>query len=217
MAYHKKSDYLMDYDADIKVIQECSKDSLMESHIWFGDSPLKGIGIGFKHGINFNLASCYTQSYKWIIPIEVQTNEYDFILIAVWLKRDKKYAYVGPFIQAMKYYLPILSGKKLVIIGDFNSNSIWDQKYINKGNHSEMINLLNQNEISSLYHTYFNEKYGKETKFTYYHKRNPSSGFHLDYCFISNDLLNRIGNFDVGKRSDWIDKSDHVPLIITLN
>jgi exodeoxyribonuclease III len=42
-----------------------------------------------------------------------------------------------------------------------------------------------------------------------------SKPYHIDYCFISPDF--KISNVEVGLYEDWIKKSDHMPIIMTLN
>jgi exodeoxyribonuclease-3 len=217
MAYQNKHSFIDIYQPDIKVIQECSKSSLIEeNHLWFGDTPSKGIGITFKEDARFSLAPYFVPLFKWVIPIEVAAQDKYFTLIAIWLKNDKKYAYAGHFIQAMNYYLPLIKNKNVIIIGDFNSNSIWDKKHRHQGNHRSLVNMLENEEIISAYHKYYNEEQGQETRFTHFYRRKTSALFHIDYCFISQGVYSNIVSYEVGQVSDWIDKSDHAPLILTL-
>jgi Exonuclease III len=217
MAYQKKRHYLESYDAGIKVIIECSESSLASStDLWFGDSSYKGIGVEFKSNIVHSIAPYYSPEYKWVIPIEVRANGYDFTLFAVWLKLDKKLAYAGSFIQAMKYYLPVVAESNVMIIGDFNSNSIWDNKHVQHGNHSALVNMLEEAGIVSTYHRFYNEKQGRESRFTHFYRRSAEALFHIDYCFMSHPLYRSLEHYEVGEVSDWIDKSDHAPLILSL-
>ena len=50
------------------------------------------------------------------------------------------------------------------------------------------------------------------TFFMYRHKDKP---YHIDYCFVSTDLLEKIRAVDIGEYDVWTKYSDHVPLIVT--
>ena len=89
------------------------------------------------------------------------------------LKRPtwQRYIYVGTAIY--------------VITGDFNSNAIWNKRYP-KGNHSDVVKFLSNNELYSLYHATTAEEQGKESAPTFYvskEQQNISSGLRI---FITN-------------------------------
>lgn len=37
---------------------------------------------------------------------------------------------------------------------------------------------------------------------------------HWDYCFVSEDVLDRVSLFDIADGEDWIKLSNHLPLIL---
>ena len=80
----------------------------------------------------------------------------------------------------------------------------------------EKLKLEHKNIISS-YHHFFNEEQGKETQPTFYLHHKKEKPFHLDFCFLSKELINRIESVEVGKYEDWIKYSDHVPMIINMD
>jgi endonuclease/exonuclease/phosphatase family metal-dependent hydrolase len=47
-------------------------------------------------------------------------------------------------------------------------------------------------------------------------QRKREKPYHLDYCFLSRDLLERVTDVRVGEYEDWIGLSDHMPLIVDL-
>lgn len=49
---------------------------------------------------------------------------------------------------------------------------------------------------------------------TFYLYRHLNKPYHLDYCFVSNDLLKRLSKVEVGNHSVWTSFSDHMPLVI---
>jgi exodeoxyribonuclease-3 len=76
--------------------------------------------------------------------------------------------------------------------------------------------------LHSAYHAFYDEPFGAESRATYFHQRNPARPFHIDFCFLSDDLLGRVRSVEVGTYGDWVDRtvrpvSDHVPLVIELD
>ena len=45
--------------------------------------------------------------------------------------------------------------------------------------------------------------------------RNKNKPYHLDYCFASTDLIDKLENIEIGAYDDWRTHSDHTPLITT--
>ena len=79
-----------------------------------------------------------------------------------------------------------------------------------------MINLLEQFDIFSMYHTFTNAKFGIEREPTLYFRKSKKTPYHIDYIFAPADIINRGKSFLVGKYEDWISLSDHMPLIAEL-
>ena len=103
----------------------------------------------------------------------------------------------------------------MIAIGDFNSNTIWDWYYAELS-HSELVKKLGRFGLVSAYHTLRGEQHGQEvtpTQFMYRHLAHP---YHLDYAFVSQSL-SRSCELLVGNPSEWLTKSDHMPLILTVS
>lgn len=58
---------------------------------------------------------------------------------------------------------------------------------------------------------------GKEQHPTYYLYRHQDKPYHLDYCFVSADLSERIKSVQIGEYDYWSPYSDHMPVIITFD
>jgi endonuclease/exonuclease/phosphatase family metal-dependent hydrolase len=102
-----------------------------------------------------------------------------------------------------------------MIIGDFNSNTIWD-KSGRWWNHSDVVAELSRMNIFSLYHYLRQEEQGSESSKTFYLHRNETRSYHIDYAFVSSVFLDRL-TMEIGRKEDWLDISDHMPLIIDLH
>jgi len=227
MAFRKKAAHILAYAPDILIVPECehpdkltftgdiSKPSDM---LWFGENKNKGLGIFSYSGFRFKLIRSHNPELKMIIPIAVTGSNYSFNLFAIWANNptDPDGQYVEQVWKAIHYYNRKLSAKNTVLAGDFNSNTIWDRKY-RTGNHSHVVDRLKKKGIVSSYHLYHNQLQGSEAHPTYYLYRHKDKPYHLDYCFVSNDLANRIQSVEVGDHEHWSAFSDHVPLIVTFN
>jgi endonuclease/exonuclease/phosphatase family metal-dependent hydrolase len=102
------------------------------------------------------------------------------------------------------------------MIGDFNSNSIWDKKH-RASNHTDVVKLLERKGIFSLYHLYQKQVQGKEQHPTYYMYRHLTRPYHIDYCFASADFVSKLKSVEIGDFNLWKMYSDHSPLIVEFN
>lgn len=226
MKFRDKYKSALAYNPDIMIIPECENLAIRKHHhfyddfIWVGDNPNKGLGVlTLNSSYRIKVHSSYNENYKWILPLVVSTNEHSFILIAVWTKNHPKteFSYIGQLFYALTEYSHLLTDK-CIIIGDFNSNAIWDRMR-KKTNHSIVVKMLESLGIKSLYHEVMNENHGEETLNTYLHNK-PVKGYHIDYCFVSNHYLQIGQQYEFN--SDDLSilphiKSDHVPLIVNLS
>ena len=117
----------------------------------------------------------------------------------------------------MEVYKPFLNFKNVIICGDFNSNLIWENPFRIDKVHKEVVDDLEEMNIFSSYHNFFNEEQGKESIPTYYHTHNKKKPFHIDYCFLSKNLLDRVDKVKIGEYDNYIEKSDHLPIYVTIS
>lgn len=187
------------------------------NHIWIGDNKNKGLGIFAKPSIKINKLN-WTNNYKghpvkYFLPIIINNSQ---ILIGIWAHKNNSptFGYIG---QLWKY-LDINQDKikNSILIGDLNSNKIWDC-WDRWWNHSDVVELLKQNDNYSLYHKLTNEKQGEELTNTFYLQKNIQKGYHIDYCFVPEKLLSHTTNLEIPLFIEYKEYSDHLPLIITLS
>lgn len=236
--FRKKRDKICDLKADILIVQECespdqSSDedykSWASNYLWIGQSKNKGIGVFAREGLalqhlqweksyslffNNDLPDIVwqTKDLKLFLPFEVN----DYLFIAVWTKGSDKevFGYIGQVWKFLQIHRADLMNRKVIMMGDFNSNAIWD-KLDRWWNHSDVVRELSDIKIESLYHVLFNEQQGEETRPTFYMHRKEKRPYHIDYAFCSHELLQK-SSLQIGNATDWIELSDHMPLIIDI-
>lgn len=215
----------MDFDPDILVIPECEHpDKLLFSDeikkptniLWFGKNIHKGLGVFSYNNYSIRLLDCHNTNLQLIAPIEVTKGRLQFILLAVWANNpaDPDGQYVEQVWKAIHHYDDLLANKKVMLAGDFNSNTIWDRPR-RKGNHSAVVEYLGKKGIESIYHNHYNQEQGKEQHATQYMYRHKDKPYHLDYCFASKWFSKKLISAEIGRYDSWIKYSDHMPVIAT--
>jgi exodeoxyribonuclease III len=223
MAFRKKAGTILKYKPDILVVQECEHPDKLKFNeqtpeptdlLWIGENKNKGLGIFSYSDFRFKLHKTYNPDLKLIAPVKVSNGTTDFILYAVWANNpnDKDGQYITQVWKALDHYKKIIRNKKIILIGDFNSNTIWDRPR-REGNHSTVVKHLEAKGILSVYHCYFALEQGKEVHPTHYLYRHRNRPYHLDYCFVSGDLISNLKSVEVGDFDSWKNYSDHVPVI----
>lgn len=220
-AFRRKFNQISQLDADIYVVQECEDPNRCTQNgyrewskdfLWIGDSKNKGLGIFSPKGITLeplDWSSIYQDhEVKYFLPCLV--NE-DTQLLGVWTHRNNSpnFGYMGQFWKYLQINIDLF--KKIIIAGDFNSNAIWDQ-WDRWWNHSDVVKILEERSIKSIYHLINKEVQGKESTPTFWLQKNIEKPYHIDYIFASNEFQKPI-EFIIGNREKWIHLSDHVPII----
>jgi exonuclease III len=227
MAFRKKADIILAYQPDILIVQECEHPDKLKFEpgipkpndtLWFGSNQHKGLGIFSYSDFRFKVIDTHNPDFRMIIPIAVTGKKSSFTLYAIWAwnPADPDGHYVTQVWKAINHYNQTLSKKKTILIGDFNSNTIWD-KPRREGNHSTVVTHLEKKGIHSVYHRHFKQVQGKEEHPTLYMYRHKDKPYHIDYCFASEDILDKLTAIEIGEYDFWSQYSDHVPLIVTFN
>jgi exonuclease III len=224
MAYRNKAGFILKQRPDIAIISECEHPDKLKFKagvpvptdiLWSGKNQNKGIGIFSYTNYKFQLHDSYNPVFRNIIPIVVTGGKIDLTLFAVWANNpeDKGYQYIGQVWKALAHYEHLLKDSRTILAGDFNSNTIWD-KPRRAGNHSTVVALLESKKIYSTYHQFFKQQQGSEKHNTLFMYRHSDKACHIDYCFVSSDLVKKIQKVKVGSHKKWCDLSDHTPLFV---
>ena len=227
MAFRKKAGLILAHKPDILVIPECEHPGKIKfdpftamptSTLWFGSNANKGLGIFSFAGYKLKLLRNHNPDLKMIIPVSVTGNDTKLTLFAVWANNpaDPDGQYVEQVWKALHHYDKGIKKKQTLLVGDFNSNTIWDRKY-RTGNHTHVVERLQQKGIHSCYHLHHQQEQGKEAHPTFYLYKHKDKPYHLDYCFASSDMTSRIHSVEIGEHDQWRTYSDHVPLMVTFN
>lgn len=211
--FREKHKFISHLQADIYVIQECENPAevkyqwdtnFLTEYIWTGEKRSRGLGVFFSPESNIRENVWPKYILRNFISVNVG-NKFD--LIGVWACK--------PYIEEYCIYQSIQYdrfNKKTILIGDFNSNAIWDKQHGSR-NHSSVVKLLKKKGLDSAYHLVNQENQGEETQPTFYLYRSSERGYHIDYCFL--DPL-RLTNFKLLDKTSWLKYSDHIPMVIDI-
>ncbi len=224
-AFRKKAKLISTLHPTLAIIQECEAPTKLrirdaippaDDFLWQGDNPDKGVGVFAYGALRLTLDPTYDPAFRHCIPVRV-SGAYEFNLLAIWAMGHKQKArsYIGQVYYAAQHYANFIRERPTILIGDFNSNAIWDHER-KISNHSAVVKALVEANMTSAYHAHFGETPGRENQHTYFHVRSPHRGYHLDYCFVPTAWLPRLQAVTVSSFTPWCAYSDHTPLIIDL-
>lgn len=225
MAYRKKADFILTHKPDILIVPECEHPDKLKFNLntptptdilWYGINPNKGLAVLSYGNYKLKLLDIHNAEIKTILPIAVSDAVFDFYLLAVWAynPQDPYYKYIGQVWKAIEHYESLLKTKNVIIAGDFNSNVLWD-KLKRRISHTMVVEKLITLNILSAYHAHLNFDQGAEEHPTYYMYRHINRPYHIDYCFASKDLIEKLEKVEIGTHEQWTKYSDHAPLIIS--
>ncbi len=162
------------------------KDSL-----WFGKNQHKGLAIFSYSDYRFKVLENHNENLKMIIPIAATGAGFDFNIFLIWAYNpdDMDGRYITEVWKAISHYDELLTDRSTMLIGDFNSNTIWDYKKHRLGSHAGVVEQLESKKIFSTYHLYHKQTQGKEKHPTFYMYRRKDKAYHIDYCFVSADMI----------------------------
>lgn len=203
--------------ADIAVVPECARPAAeSDTCLWFGDNPRQGIAVQSSNGYRIRALTAKTRVPRFVIPIQV-TGPESFILFAIWTKDKQRYRYVTAAIKGLQKYRSLFADSPVVVMGDLNTNLIWDSHHPEGENHSALMQMMDHLGLISSYHQFFGEAQGSESRPTHYLLWKRERPYHIDYCFIPRTWAARILRVEVGTYEEWQRYSDHRPLLVELS
>lgn len=230
MALHNKLAMLQDLKPDIAVLPECAQPDIVrgkttsdvpDSFAWVGENKHKGLGIIGYGDYEVEVDSIHDPSLRFVVPVRV-TGPTAFNLIGVWARHTKRPAEVaerqGPLLRALNAYQKFILSAPTIIGGDFNNHTVFD-KPKKANNFTNNVARLKELSMTSGYHHHHAVGIGDESEPTHYWRDRTKDGwtYHIDYVFLPNAWLDGVRSFTIGDFDDWIQYSDHMPLIVDID
>jgi len=150
--------------------------------------------------------------------LHVETDAVD--VLAVWAMNDRENArrrYIGQVHTTLETHSELVDGKT-VVAGDFNWNVTWDESPNSplSGDFADVRAALNENGLCSAYHVVRGDEFGEEAAATFHMHKKEHRPYHIDYAFVPGHRIHPKTEVTVGRYDDWIDASDHMPLLVSI-
>ncbi|MFZ3003257.1 MAG: endonuclease/exonuclease/phosphatase family protein [Undibacterium umbellatum] len=220
-AFRKKWSTIADLGADLLIIQECEDPSMSSDrayqewagvHHWTGLNKSRGLGVFARNGLMLNRVPIFLDPLELFLPLLIDDK---WPLLATWTKQANSptFGYIGQVWKFLQSNREFLRHPGAMLVGDLNSNAKWDV-WDRWWNHTDVVNDLADTGLRSVYHEHFWEAQGQEQKPTFYMQRKLNKPHHIDYVFCGSLWTAR--DVEIGSPEDWLQLSDHMPLIATL-
>jgi hypothetical protein len=174
----------------------------------------RAVGLFVRDG-SIALDDCYAEELAVILPVRFGDGS-ALRLLAAWPKAPVRAlpGYVRRMHVALDRYGDFITSGDTLVVGDFNSDTIWDDLH-RPNHHSALVARLADLGLTSVYHALRGEHHGGETLPTYFYWRRHDRAFHIDFLFAPTAWIGAETTIHVGTFDDWISASDHVPLVVT--
>lgn len=241
LALDRKWTRLQALGLDLAIVQECASPAILAARgvdldpgrcLWTAksnaDNANKGLGVFAGEGVDIRVAPRWAEVVsRWadqpyrldvLLPFEV-TAPRRLNILAVWSFNNRglpgRAGMPGPVLVAVDELRDWLNAAPSLVIGDFNSNVIWDRPR-NANSFSRNIAALNQLGLRSVWHHVTGGVFGQEAQAT--HRWRADKTYHIDYAFAPDALLDgadcRIEPLEAWCGPDGV--SDHAPLVLDL-
>ena len=201
---------LLPLRSDLITLQECRRPAIdSASVIWRGTNPRQGVAVVSTEA-TLRLEFVEIPSlHPTVVPVRVQASQ-PFVFVGVWTHPD----YNAVAWAAMTACVAAADSLPVVAAGDFNSSpGVQGQE---RDSPWFLQHMRDELGLVSAYHHFSGESHGAETRASYYHHWNESAPFHLDYCFVPEEWVDRLTRVEVGSFAAW-PQSDHRPLTVDID
>lgn len=216
-ALRKKLREVASLDADVLVLQECSRADVeeltsigLELACWIGGNVHTGLALAARPKLQVTAKPI--RGIQWAIQ-GVAGRGSKLGIVAIWAcAPERGERYVRQVHKLLDRGILKMLPPKSVVLGDFNSNTIWDGKHQERS-HSRAVEKFALAGFQSAYHDLHDELQGKESIPTFFH-RALKKPYHIDYAFLSPQLRRDLRRMEIGKPAVWLGISDHMPFSI---
>jgi hypothetical protein len=148
-ALRKKFAVLQDLLPDVCVVQECEDPARSASasyrkwganSLWVGDNKNRGLGIFARPHIHLEPVALDANGLEMFLPCKIQGS---VLLLGVWTRQTDSHdlRYIGQLWKYLTLHGEALSRESAIVIGDLNSNVIWDKRH-SVASHSKVVRQL---------------------------------------------------------------------------
>lgn len=152
-AFRNKNEKILTLQPDLLIILECEsaeklkfgKETPIPNDFYWYSKGKKGVGIFSYSDYKIKSLKLFNPNFDYVVPLLVYNETNTFLVFAIWAmnnNEDHLKRYIGQVWLAVNFYKELFKDN-IILIGDFNSNQIWDEKDRN-GNHTDVVNLLNK-------------------------------------------------------------------------
>lgn len=222
--FRRKFGLIAGFKPDIAVIQECEHPEKIKwtdglnptASAWVGNGPSKGLAVFSWTGAAFSVMDIYDPGIRHCLPLQVSAPA-PFTLLAIWAMDHplSRLSYSAQVYQALATFRTELTGRRCVLMGDFNSSPHSSRSRL--GNHATVQTQLEDLWLVSAYHAHYHQKQGEETQATFYSGRNSLRPRHIDYVYLPVAWLRSLRGVRLGDPQVWLQHSDHCPVIVDLD
>lgn len=224
MAFRRKKERLLTYDPDVLVVQECENPGRkgtwneFSDWEWIGENDHKGLGTFCRNGIEMESIVTRGRESRYVLHVDLSNGRNVFGVWAMNDEADPRRRYIGQVYTGLKRYGDHVDSNSIVL-GDFNWNVEWDESPNSPlyGDLSDTVEILEGNGLYSVYHSIYDTDFGAEEKPTFYMHKKEARPYHTDYVFASNETVESAADFWVGEYANWIEYSDHMPLVLDVD
>ncbi|MEM9605461.1 MAG: endonuclease/exonuclease/phosphatase family protein [Pseudomonadota bacterium] len=217
--FREKIQHFCPREWDVLVVQECEfTDTAIARYreagwhgCWDGENRHKGLGVFVPLGSSITRLDWAVHGCRHFLPVRLGNG---VVLVGVWAMggTSPSVSYAGQVARFIEQHGKQIAAGPALLIGDFNSNAIWDTRH-KTANHTRNHALLNAMGLQSLYHVQHAETQGQERIPTFYLYRHRHKPYHLDYAYLPDDIVGA-SSLVVGDPDTWLQLSDHMPLFI---
>lgn len=200
-------------NGDVIVLSETSRPRTEVSGrvAWIGDEA-PGLAVTVQNGYSFEPTAVAAGAPKLSRAFRVD-GPLKFSLLAVWpVKRTQRDSYAQILDACLDFYAEVLSGDRVILAGDLNSNSRVSGQ---ERSHPRFVAKATALALTSVYHHQSGEEHGCESTPTYLQGKTSPRPFYIDYCFVSKTWV-RLASLQILNGAPWTGLSDHFPLVLDL-
>jgi len=212
--FARKLPMAMSLCPDLLVLQEASfrhcEETALGPFFWTGRGH-RGLAVISCTGLPLTLDPAFDPELPHFLPVHAGTLH----LLAIWASvLTSTVRYVRLIHRALDHYADFVNHRPGLLIGDLNSSTVFDARHP-QANHTRLVDRLAHLDYESAWHHQTDECHGAESRPTFYMYRRPERTWHLDYAFVTRDLL-ASSRIELGAPETWLPWSDHLPLIVDL-